>query len=265
MQEDEAEKKPPRMRFNRLFHKAPGYSRLPDQESDPDSGTQIQLSKSDVNHCIEVKEDVQIEGSSEMPEKSDEGESPTAPLEGQVEVTLCQVGQPRRKVAVDPLWSVRELKENLFPEEVENKKLIRVIFSGKRLKDPDFLKDFGVKEGVFIHISITDAIDPENAQNVRFANQTDNWENDQLEADARFARILDQGFSFNNLNENLGDRPQNARRDNAEFLWGFVLGSILGIFMLIWVMQPNVPKTMKFGIMCGIALHIYVDYSQIDH
>ena len=93
-------------------------------------------------------------------EKSDEGESPTAPLEGQVEVTLCQVGQPRRKVAIDPLWSVRELKENLFPEEVENKKLIRVIFSGKRLKDPDFLKDFGVKEGVFIHISITDAIDP---------------------------------------------------------------------------------------------------------
>ena len=33
-----------------------------------DWGSQIQLSKSDVNHCIEVKEDVQIEGKSEMPE-----------------------------------------------------------------------------------------------------------------------------------------------------------------------------------------------------
>jgi len=259
-------------RFNRMFRR--GYARLPDQESETESIADGQLSQKPANHLESVPLSNRASGSQELKKETEsdnetKGEHDAAqpkPIpEGMVGITVCQVGKPRRMVPIDEKWTIKEFTEQCFPEEYSEKKLIRVIYAGKRLKNEDVLKDAGIKEGVFIHVSITDCVDPEGAQNVRFDGQTDDWDHDQMESDARFARMLERTFNLNGRNTmNLEDRPRNARRDNAEFIWGFVLGSLLGIFMLIWVMQPNVPKTMKFGIVCGICLHIYINYSQFD-
>lgn len=183
-------------------------------------------------------------------------------------VTLCLVGKPRREEEIDINWTVAQFKLELFPDDT--KKLIRVIYAGKRLKDTDLLKDCGIKENVFIHISITNILPPALAQNVRPEHQTDDMDRDQEISDARFAAMLQNGLQPQDaaaMDQALEQRTQEQQRSRAyaEFIWGFVLGSVLGIFMLIWVVQRTVPNRMKLGIMCGICFHIYSDYNPFDH
>jgi hypothetical protein len=43
---------------------------------------------------------------------------------------------------------------------------------------------------------------------------------------------------------------------DRDFLWGFLLGFFVGLFMLVWVWMPTVPHKQKLGILMGISLKV---------
>lgn len=43
---------------------------------------------------------------------------------------------------------------------------------------------------------------------------------------------------------------------DRDFIWGFVLGFLVGLLMLVWVWMPSVPHKQKLGILTGICFQL---------
>jgi hypothetical protein len=43
---------------------------------------------------------------------------------------------------------------------------------------------------------------------------------------------------------------------DKDFVWGFLLGFLVGLLMLVWVWMPSVPHKQKLGILTGICLQL---------
>jgi len=279
-------------RFNGLFRRNP-YERVPEVdaaegsiprkqnenlESNVDIASPIQLeiqpaslqdeqpiTKEEIK--LHVNEDAPItmppvqEGEPEiLAINVEQGEESHSEMDdGLLEINICEVGKRRTKARVDLSWNIEKFKSSAF-KDIYRKKNIRVIYAGKCLANEDIMGEAGIKEGVFVHISVTD--NPNyTPRNSAPDGQTSDWDNDEQRGDADFARYVQENYG-NGPNGVAEDdyqaRPGNFQRDNCEFLMGFALGSILGFVMLLWVLQRNTPNTMKFGIMLGIAANIYV-------
>ena len=43
---------------------------------------------------------------------------------------------------------------------------------------------------------------------------------------------------------------------DRDFVWGFLLGFLVGLLMLVWVWLPSVPHKQKLGILTGICFQL---------
>lgn len=142
-------------------------------------------------------------------------------------------------------WTIKELKERIFPEDVKAGKSIRLIFQGKMLCDENTLEESGVIAGSFIHCSITEprevVDDPEDeARNSHGALHRD-LEDAQIPPWLLQAHFARQGT-------------------NGDFVLGFIMGFFLGVLTLIWVWQRAVPRRQKLGIMLGFGCNLLVSF-----
>ncbi|TNV84444.1 hypothetical protein FGO68_gene14405 [Halteria grandinella] len=103
------------------------------------------------------------------------------------------------KITISPSRDlVRELKERAFQKERDEGKNIRLIYQGKVLQDNDYLGKYNLKDGVFVHAFITEALvkKPENNQEATMDNSNPQYQtqnsNNTTEPEERlgFDRLL---------------------------------------------------------------------------
>lgn len=162
-----------------------------------------------------------------------------------VPIKIMQLGKDTISVHVNLGWSVSEMKQRVFSEDVSAGKNIRIIHFGKMLNDIDILSEAGVKENAFLHVSITDRV-AAVASPVNAAGEGD-LNNSELENAAAFEEMK----QFNE--EDFVVRSEGTRGD---FALGFAMGFVIGIIMLIWVWQPRIPRKQKLGIIAGICFNM---------
>mmetsp|Transcript_26520 Transcript_26520/g.26773 ORF Transcript_26520/g.26773 Transcript_26520/m.26773 type:complete len:303 (+) Transcript_26520:239-1147(+) len=59
-----------------------------------------------------------------------------------------------------------------------------------------------------------------------------------------------------------GELEEVAEGSWTDFVWGFMLGSMLGFILVFCVWDRNVPYRQKAGILCGVTLHMLMTYLQ---
>eukprot|EP01083_Nonionella_stella_P043990 118641_1 len=156
-------------------------------------------------------------------------------------VNIKRVGAPTRRCPIDLEWTVERAKKELYPEEFESEKKIRIIFNGRPLDDDCTLSASGLKENSFVHVAITNP--PIGAP----GNETSGSEAEDPESlDAAFLAQLQQEEEW-------------APREGSmmDFCFGFLLGFIFGPIMFLWVMPSRrIPTRQRQGICFGIATKI---------
>ena len=176
-----------------------------------------------------------VENSADAIEFSED--SPSSSLE----LKIMQMGKDTLSVQVAPQSSVAQLKRQVFGEDLDKGKNVRMIFAGKLLRDQELINDCGLKDGSFIQVSITDAIAVQS-QPVE--------DNDAQQA----VEIPPELYYEQNYVE-------NNEGHNAEFLLGLSLGFMLGFIVLIILWQPRASRKQKLGVLVGVFLHIFLSYN----
>lgn len=172
-------------------------------------------------------------------------------------ICICQVGQARRTITVEFDWTIQQLKEHAYKEALSEDKCVRFIFRGKMLASTRTLEDCSVITGSFLHVMISDHV-PAHEQVAQEQNASGDPDV-QIAEDAALAQILGR------VNRDGDDDDDEIREGtNAEILWGFTLGIIMGEIMFIWVFQRTVSRRQRIGIVLGIVVHMCISYFQSD-
>jgi hypothetical protein len=166
--------------------------------------------------------------------------------DGLVTIKIMQMGKENLSAHVDLDWKIDQLKTSVFSEDLDKGKNVRVIFSGKILNDHEVLRNCGIKEGSVLQVAITDAV-PQVQIPIAAAQRHDLEENPEIPPEFLYeqqeAMMMNEGT-------------------NAELLFGFSLGFMLGFIVLVLLWQPRTSRKQRIGILLGVGLHIVLSYNE---
>jgi len=184
------------------------------------------------------------------------GEFPSAQLDGMTSVKIIQLGLGTKLIHVNLDWTIEEFKQHVFPEDVSKNKNIRVIFSGKLLKNEEHLANCGVKENSFLHIAISDTQPLQHHAAVAEAEQ-----GEAGPAGAEFGVHGQQDLEAMMAEQARYEQYAATNQGTlGDFIVGFAMGFVIGMIMVIWIWQPRLSKRQKAGILCGISFHLLLSY-----
>jgi hypothetical protein len=122
----------------------------------------------------------------------------------------------------------------------------------------------------------SEAVNPDHEAALQSGESVGGLEQD----DATFAMQMQQHFeqqdaALNQANAGEGAAPPVTgpwSRGNGVggFMFGFLLGGVLGIWSVIWLWQRGVPRSQKLGVLLGLILNLvynswgYTDPTQTD-
>jgi hypothetical protein len=139
-------------------------------------------------------------------------------------------------------------------EEFEGKHL-KLIFSG-RVIDPRELITAVVPFGAVVQCAILSERDDEDNEDELPPEDDVDLHDDADEAP--------HGSRLNNVGANTARRRmREGRLDYSDFVWGFMLGFVVGPLMCFWLLEPA-PRLQKLGICLGCAVRtLMYEYRQM--
>lgn len=166
---------------------------------------------------------------------------------GSIKFTICQVGASKHTASALPSWTIKQFKERIYYDEIQQNKNVRLIYCGKLLRDEQTLNEAGVRDGAIIHCAISE-FHSEIVNNPEDENHNDPGALNR-EEDVQIPPWL-----------LTGNMPRQG--SNGDFVLGFIMGFFIGVLTLIWVWQRSVPRRQKFGIILGILCNMLVSVMQ---
>jgi len=108
-----------------------------------------------------------------------------------------------------------------------------------------------------------DDLDPDATERNRRFRMEDEWMETQGSHSEFRLNLNASNPLMNRRNMYLNSRPTGMDPmytgplgTDRDFLWGFVLGYLVGFMMMFWVWMPTVPHRQKLGILTGICFHM---------
>lgn len=184
-------------------------------------------------------------------------QQPPVPNEGGVAINLLShdPSVARKGFGVDLNWTLGELKQRAYPQELSDKRSVRFIMMGKVLTDDGAsLSSLGLNDSSFLHVVVS-APKPAEEQN----NDEDNQNHEEG------VWVMDRRFNNNAFVDD--DEPHIQREGTRnEFFLGFVIGFVLGFLALIWVWHRGVSRKQKLGLLTGMgcSLALNIMHMQMD-
>lgn len=193
-----------------------------------------------------------------------------------ISLTFIQQNEPNRKVLCNPNWTIGELKSQVFPDAVKEGKLIRLIYLGRVLQDQATLKSLEIEQDHVIHTMISDKIPTaapvaapsresnsspvsdfyNNTRAPQFIHTSPNAENnDDIDSDID---INDERYITAHASDGQYLFTLPPEGTNRDFVWGFVLGLVLGFLALLWLWNSAAPRKQRLGILLGLMCYVVI-------
>ena len=137
---------------------------------------------------------------------------------------------------------VNELSRGELSQELQGRRA-KLIFSGRVLSSSDCIHSI-VPFGGVVHCAILNDAE----QNLT----SDIEEGSQLEREDDILRLAVNEGNTVPINRR---RARDQRNDFSDFVWGFMLGYIVGPLMCFWLLE-SAPKLQKIGIFTGCCLRV---------
>ena len=218
------------------------------------------------------------------------------------DLTLIQSGvSPNHTVLVTSSTPLSYIRDAAFPSvdpatdqptEYHNK-LVRFIYMGKLLSNQQVtLKELGIEEeGCAIHVHVSERIEPEIPVAVPVAGVSasmaaaaamgltegdashyEAWATNQRELGLQsdvpsYQQAIQEADQYRIQQQSQQSATytlQEREGTQAEFICGFTLGFVFGIFALIWLWQSNISRKQRAGIFVGIAINLMLNISRTE-
>ncbi|KAG2865948.1 hypothetical protein PC113_g3264 [Phytophthora cactorum] len=76
------------------------------------------------------------------------------------------------------------------------------------------------------------------------------------------ARIaMDAQIDMNGMNNSI--LAADNEGTGTEFLWGFLMGLLLGVFMLLMLLDRSVPRKQKVGLLLGVSMNFFLNQKAV--
>eukprot|EP01083_Nonionella_stella_P164244 543029_1 len=190
-------------------------------------------------------------------------------------VLLLYLDGNKRKVSVMNDWKIYEFKEKYFGNELKNGNNVRLIYRGKLLDDSLAINVYNIPNDAFIHVSMTKNGTLQHCNKQSTNTEDANYDNfDDGIDDAALARTLQQremrmigmpmSMSMSQAtNDNDDDVVIDPNRARREFLCGIFLGSVAGIWILIFlILAPRqYSRRFRLGVTLGVVINVMIQLS----
>jgi len=209
-------------------------------------------------------------------------------------VFLLSLDGSKRRSGTMSGWTVCQFKERHFKTELDDGKKVRLIYRGKMLVDSSMMKSYHIPTDGFIHVSISKngtlyRQTLRNGESVRDSNYDDF--DDGMDDEAVARRLQQQEmemggfggdpFMFDRMRmrpplaasfarrDDANEEPEMRRiRERKEFLCGMFLGSVAGIWILVFLIlasrQGNYSRRFRLGITVGVAINLMIQLTFHD-
>ncbi|MES1909264.1 MAG: hypothetical protein MHM6MM_002034 [Cercozoa sp. M6MM] len=181
----------------------------------------------------------------------------------EVEVRVLRPQHDEMSAKFPASASVAEVREHFFAAELSQRRRVRLIRQGRVLPDSDVLRDMCIsstsndenvnitnKMSVTLHASVG-APGSLQQQQQQEPTQPQPADDDETDQDEQVARRLAAQLDME-AQTVLTASPEHEPSSAALVACGFAIGFALGIFGLIWVWAPSVPRKQKIGILLGV-------------
>jgi len=206
-------------------------------------------------------------------------------------VFLLFLDGTKRRAGLMASWRVVNFKDRHFKHELDDGKKVRLIYRGKLLTDLSTMTSHHIPTDGFIHVSISkngNLFTARNGEGGTSADHDPNYDNfdDGMDDEAVARRLQQQemergGFRRGPYNpmfdgmrmrpiggpfgrrEDPNEDPELRRiRERKEFLCGMFLGSVAGIWILVFLIlasrNGNYSRQFRLGITVGVAINLMV-------
>eukprot|EP00808_Paulinella_micropora_P030744 g50849.t1 len=154
---------------------------------------------------------------------------------------IAMGSQAKKAVPCGPTWTLEQLRNHAFPEELKEGKYIRIIYMGSQLDDDaSTLEALGLESGGMLHYVVSDTKPP-----------TEEERRMQMEADERAQEEAENILVWRH-DPHTPIHP-SIEGSNSDFVFGFMLGFFLGYLAFIWLWQRGIPRKRRLGILTGVA------------
>jgi len=254
-----------------------------DNHEDDNESSQL-ITKKSISNDLNVMDDIDLDNAHASSEGEGDQNDNTDNYDDYV--LLLYLDGKKKKVGIMNTWKVWQIKEKYFKSELTERKNVRLIYRGKMLQDRTNLNSYNIPSGGFIHVSISKNgnLYRGGATNSASGSQLDgtdgdgdvNYDNfDDGMDDAAVARRLQMQYNNevpgrpqwmnggpdNNPGFNDQEYVQDPNRARREFLCGMFLGSVAGIWILIFLILANrnqYSRRFRLGVTLGVAINLIV-------
>ena len=208
--------------------------------------------------------------------------SSAAPAPTSLSLTLIRQGEPNRSVSCLAEWTILTLKQRVYPTELADNKLIRVIYLGRVLLDAQRLVDTGIEDGHCLHVLVTDKLasisattasshapntyqlsstassssstPPSPVSPYRYPQYIHTASGQAIPIDTLYHTQLASGDpSDPTALPSAGSPSTGTTRD---FVVGYVLGFFLGFLACLLLWSTHSSMKQRMGIVCGMMTNI---------
>lgn len=217
-------------------------------------------------------------------------------------VFLLFLDGTKRRAGVLEQWTVCHFKDRHFKEERDDGKKVRLIYRGKLLVDSAMMNSYHIPTDGFIHVSISkngnlyrhthrngENGDAENGRDPNYEDFDDGMDDEAVARrlqrqememggfvgpynpmfDGMRMRPLGASFGRRDAEHDPNEDPEIRRiRERKEFLCGMFLGSVAGIWILVFLIlssrQGNYSRRFRLGITVGVAINLMVQLTFHD-
>jgi len=163
-------------------------------------------------------------------------------------------------INVSPSQSINSLKQMIIEQLNVSGKTIRLISQGKLLDDQNTVKTSQLKNNCFIHCAISQHISLDIPPADTQPQQPTQLHGTPVQHTV-LPNLLNNRIAMEGLAPRLGNEEEEEREDAAvttissDVLIGFALGFLLGLIVLLWLWDRNIPRQIKLGIIAGVGLN----------
>lgn len=188
-----------------------------------------------------------------------------------VPINLTNMQTSTTQHATLPLTTtIAQLKQQYFATELNNSKLVRIIYLGKVLNDTTTLYQAAVQPNHTLHVVVTDkpvelatpAAEPAyNAQPHYQQYRVINFNRDLYPAQYHNFHTQQPPAVVENLE--IVDQRVPYEGHPSDFVLGFFLGFILGPLSVFWLFTMAISRRQRAGILAGLLTNILISLVRI--
>eukprot|EP01112_Ceratiomyxa_fruticulosa_P006054 TRINITY_DN16847_c0_g2_i1.p1 TRINITY_DN16847_c0_g2~~TRINITY_DN16847_c0_g2_i1.p1 ORF type:complete len:218 (+),score=46.09 TRINITY_DN16847_c0_g2_i1:129-782(+) len=195
-----------------------------------------------------------------------------------ISINIRSIDFPDFRVSLHPFSKVSELKQRIVDQQnIPKSKTLKLIYAGKILEDSNSLNSYDIKDMGFVHCVVRETETDTPTLTAPILNNTPQTPNhtiidinDWTLRDEFLARQLEQRFLEENGHSQHAQISPFANTNTVtdgsteDFFFGIVLGFLLGVIMLFWLLDGNLPRKFKYGIVTGVSFNLIFGFAKIS-